>query len=113
MKVCMYEHGADALEINTHWIKSPEEMIESLKKQLDLAKAIWPTQLHGSKVVTDLAHIVSLNVQSELAVAHDKLKSENQRLQTLLRRCMPGAQMVDLGDGKPIALYQTPPGEIQ
>lgn len=113
MKVEMYEQGADALHIISHVVKSPEELIASVKKQLLLAQSIWPTELHGTKVVSDLPHVISLNVQSELAVAHDKLKSENQRLQTLLRRCMPGAQMVDLGDGKPIALYQTPPGETQ
>lgn len=99
MKVSMYQQGADTLEVQTHTIKSPEELISSLKIQLALAQAIWPTQLHGSKVATDLVHVISLNVQSELAV-------ETQRLKNIIRRCKGGTTVVDLGNNESIALYQ-------
>ena len=34
------------------------------------------------------------------------LQDEIDRLRSILRRCMPGAYCVDLGDGEIISLYQ-------
>lgn len=63
MRVVVYLEGSDGLTIETHTSKSPEKLIDSLKKQLALAQTIWPTQLHGTKIDTQLPTVIKMNEQ--------------------------------------------------
>ena len=42
----------------------------------------------------------------QYAAEIERLTAENERLRSILRQCMPGTHLVDIGPGEAVCLYQ-------